>query len=183
MRPCRQNFCARRPGTLSCAFGDWFTIVSQRDDSPLCADRSVNIASVRKSSLTSTEYVAQLVLGALKNALSIFREIFAGAVDIEVQHRHCRLIWLAFTPLALLGKAFKRERDFSRICCSKNIWLEIEHVAVVSYPSGPAAFRSRRRFLLIDITMAFNSTSSFQRPIKERQRGIIAWELIPGIPP
>jgi len=68
------------------------------------------------NALGPAKYAAKFVFGAFQNALSIFRKIFSGAIDVKVQHRHCRLIWPGFTPLATLGRAFERERDFSRIC-------------------------------------------------------------------
>jgi len=69
-----------------------------------------------RENLRSAKKVAQFVFGPLQHALLFLRKIFAGAVDVKVQHRHRRLIWFGFTPLATLGRAFQRERDFSRLC-------------------------------------------------------------------
>ena len=48
----------------------------------------------------SAEYLTQFVFGTFENALAFFRKIFAGAVDVEVQHRHGGLIWFRFATFA-----------------------------------------------------------------------------------
>ena len=83
----------------------------------------------RRSNSLLVEYVAQFVFGAFENALTFFRKIFAGAIDVEVQHRHGRLIRFRLATFAAFGRTLKRERDFSRTRRSKNFWLEIERVA------------------------------------------------------
>ncbi len=73
-------------------------------------------AAELRGNLHSAKDVAQFVFGPFQHALLFLRKIFAGAVDVKVQHRHRRLIWFGFTPFATLGRAFQRDRDFSRIC-------------------------------------------------------------------
>ncbi len=59
----------------------------------------------RRAALNSlpAECFAQFVFGAFENALALFREIFPGAVDVEVQHRHRRLIRFRFAAFAAFG--------------------------------------------------------------------------------
>src|SRR5438270_3236585 len=39
---------------------------------------------------------------------TLFRSIFAGAVDVEIEHRHGGLEWSRFSALAALGRSFER---------------------------------------------------------------------------
>src|SRR5438874_12693941 len=66
-----------------------------------------------------------------------FRQIFSGAIDIEIQHRHCRLIQRAFAPRAPLSGAFQGKRDLTRIFFFKDIAIEIKGVAMFRYFRRP----------------------------------------------
>jgi len=39
--------------------------------------------------LLAVENAAQFAFGAFENALLLLWKIFSGAIDVEVQHRHC----------------------------------------------------------------------------------------------
>jgi len=56
--------------------------------------------------LLSSKHVSQFVFCPFQDALLSLRKVFAGAVDVEIQHRHRRLVWRAFAPFALLSRAF-----------------------------------------------------------------------------
>ena len=66
--------------------------------------------------LCSPKDIAKFVFGVFENTLLFLRQIFAGAIDVKVQHRHRRLIWLRFASLAVLGRSFQRERNPARVC-------------------------------------------------------------------
>ena len=87
--------------------------------------------------LCSAKNVAQLVFGVLENSLLLLRQIFSGAIDIEIQHRHCRLIRRAFAPRAPLSGAFQGKRDLTRIFFFKDIAIEIKGVAMFRYFRRP----------------------------------------------
>src|SRR5436190_24068414 len=85
-----------------------------------------NLGSAQTSDETAalrltTENIAQFILGALEHAFAAARQIFAGSIDVEIQHGHCRLIGSAFAPLAPFRRSFQRYRDFFRIVRSKNL--------------------------------------------------------------
>jgi len=61
--------------------------------------------------LCSPKDITEFVFRLLENTLLFLRQIFAGAIDVKVQHRHRRLIRLCFASLAVLGRPFQRERD------------------------------------------------------------------------
>ena len=88
---------------------------------------------VRISDLISPEHIAQFVFRALERSLSAFWKIFPGAVDVEIQHRHGRLIRLGFAPFAVLSRALQGEGDFSWTPGLKNFRLEIQGVALLGH--------------------------------------------------
>src|SRR6266496_1802417 len=61
--------------------------------------------------LLSAEDIAKFVFSVLENTLLFLRQIFAGAIDVKVQHRHRRLIWLRFASLTVLSRPFQRESN------------------------------------------------------------------------
>ena len=87
--------------------------------------------------LRAAEDIAQFVFGVFENTLSCLRQIFSGAIDIEIQHRHCRLIRRAFAPRAPLSGAFQGKRDLTRIFFFKDIAIEIKGVAMFRYFRRP----------------------------------------------
>src|SRR5204863_10135913 len=73
------------------------------------------------------------------------RELFAGAVDVERQHRHRRAIRLALPSMAPLRRPFERARDGARIGAGEHSAIEIERVARLRDMLRPA-FRGHRTF-------------------------------------
>ena len=65
--------------------------------------------------LCAAKNVAQFVLCVFENSLLSLRQIFPGAIDVEIQHRHRGLIRCALAPVALFGGMFQRTRDFAGI--------------------------------------------------------------------
>src|SRR2546430_16561153 len=58
------------------------------------------IARFKRDDSISPEHVAQFVFGAREGSFPAFGQIFASAIDIEIQHRHRGLIRLRLSPLA-----------------------------------------------------------------------------------
>jgi len=79
------------------------------------------------------------------------RQIFSGAVDVKIQHRHRRLICRAFSSFTPLGRTFQRQRNAMRIFPFEDIRLKIERVATLRYSADHLrAFGDFFGVLLID---------------------------------
>ena len=91
--------------------------------------------------LRAPKDVAQFTFRLFQNALLSLRQIFAGAIDIEVQHGHGRLIRPRFTALAPFGGAFQRKRNLPRTPGSKHFRLQIQRVAMFGHARRPAFAR------------------------------------------
>jgi hypothetical protein len=104
---------------------------------PHCSQRGPEVAF----HLRAPKDVAQFIFRLFQNALLSLRQIFAGAIDIEVQHRHGRLIRPRFTALAPFGGAFQRKRNLPRTPGSKHFRLQIQRVAVFGHTRRPAFAR------------------------------------------
>jgi hypothetical protein len=91
--------------------------------------------------LRAPKDVAQFIFRLFQNTLLFLRQIFPGAIDIEVQHRHGRLIRPRFTALAPFGGAFQRKRNLPRTPGSKHFRLQIQRVAVFGHARRPAFAR------------------------------------------
>ena len=99
--------------------------------SHLCGDNAFHLRTAKN--------VAQFVFSTFEDALLLLRQIFPGAIDVEIQHRYRGLIRRALASGAPLSRAFQRERDLARICCFEDIRLEIKRVATLHYSGRPAA--------------------------------------------
>src|SRR5207253_7618563 len=87
----------------------------------------------------AAEDVAQFVFGSLEDASSAFGKVLAGAIDVEVQHRHGGLIRLGLAAFAAFGGTLQRESYLTRAHRSKNFRLQVERVAALRHPRGPTA--------------------------------------------
>jgi len=87
--------------------------------------------------LRPAKYIPQFVFGSFQNTLLFLGKGFARAIYIEVEHRHRRLIRRALAPLAGVCRAFERERDPAWISWFKNLWFEIQRVALFCNPVRP----------------------------------------------
>jgi hypothetical protein len=70
-----------------------------------------------------------------------------GPVDIERQHRHCRLIWGALALRTPLRRALQRNRNTAGICPGEDIVIQVESVTVrrdIRRPLRRGMRRSRR---------------------------------------
>jgi hypothetical protein len=85
----------------------------------------------RLQRLRTVKHISQFVFSLFQNALLLLWKVFPGAIDVEVQHRHRRLIRRAFAPFAMVGGAFERERDLAGIFRFENSSFEIECVAML----------------------------------------------------
>lgn len=93
----------------------------------------------RPFQLGTTEGLPQFNFSAFQNLLLSLRQIFPSAIDVEVQHRHCRLIWRAFAPFAPFCRTFQRQRNTMRVIPFKDVRLKIERVTALCYFSRPSA--------------------------------------------
>src|SRR5262245_8006903 len=92
--------------------------------------------------LCAPEGFAQLAFGALQHILAVLRQAFAAAVDVEVEHRHRRLIGCALAALAGNCGPLERLSDCARAFQFENPTLEVEGIASLVDPGGPPAVRS-----------------------------------------
>ena len=72
----------------------------------------------------------------------LVRQIAPGAVDVQVQHRHRRLVGAGFAPGARFGRVFERTSDPLGIVFVEHARLEVERVALARDLSRPV-FRRR----------------------------------------
>jgi hypothetical protein len=89
--------------------------------------------------LGTAKGLAQLGFSAFENTLLSLRQIFAGAINVKVQHRHRGLIWRSFASFAPLGRTFQRQCNTMRVVPFEDVRLEIERVAALCDFSGPTA--------------------------------------------
>ncbi|EGE61051.1 hypothetical protein RHECNPAF_1260029 [Rhizobium etli CNPAF512] len=78
----------------------------------------------------TTEVFSQFVLGFFKSGPSFFRQLVAGAVDVEGQHRHGRAEGTGLTAMTLLGRMLDRAGDLLRIVRFEHTFLQVHRVAV-----------------------------------------------------
>src|SRR5437763_233654 len=77
----------------------------------------------------AAELLAQFALGALQGFTPAGRQIFAGAIDVEGQHRKRRTVRIGFALAAAFRRAFERGGDLLWIAAGKNPMLKIERIA------------------------------------------------------
>src|SRR4051794_23635650 len=80
----------------------------------------------------------QFDLRALKPGALCLRQGFAGAVDIEGQHRKRRTIGAAFAARTVLRRTLQRRRNLLRARQFEDALLEIERVAFLCHALRPA---------------------------------------------
>ena len=77
--------------------------------------------------LCSAKDIAQFVFSVFENTFSCLRQIFTGAIDVEIQHRHCRLkvcpcaaysVLRSFNERAILRGSFDLKTSCSRSSAS-----------------------------------------------------------------
>src|SRR5438067_656394 len=71
--------------------------------------------SARSLDRLTAEGAAQLVLRACQRPPSRGAQLAAGAIDVEVEHRHRRTERIGLAPTASLGGPLERARDLRRI--------------------------------------------------------------------
>jgi hypothetical protein len=84
----------------------------------------------RDDALVFSKLMLQLGLGALQPVALCFRQGFAGAVDIEGQHRKCRAIGACFAARAMFRRALERCRNSLGVLQRKDALLQVERVAL-----------------------------------------------------
>ena len=87
------------------------------------------------------EQFAQLVFCSNQNPFLGRRDVCPAAVDIEIQHGHCRPKRRGFAPRAPLSGAFERFRNRLRIGLLENAGLQVHRVAVPRHFTRPPAIR------------------------------------------
>src|ERR1700692_1403262 len=97
------------------------------------------------SASRAPERLAQFVLGALQRALACGRQVLAGAIEIEDQHRQRRAVRIRFAAFAALGRALERSGDALWVLPGEDALIEVERVARARHPGGPAAGGFARR--------------------------------------
>src|SRR3569833_724798 len=85
----------------------------------------------------SPERLAQLALCVLERALLSGRQVFAAAVDLEVQHRHGRAERRRLATVTALGRALQGQRDLAGTGFLEDTGLEVHRVARLHDAGGP----------------------------------------------
>src|SRR5262245_45699737 len=94
------------------------------------------------------ERLPQLALGALEHPLLRGAQALAGAVDVEIEHRHGGLIGRGLPPLAPEGRASERGGHGSRATQLEDARLEVQGVAGLRDVLRPPLRASSRSVLL-----------------------------------
>jgi hypothetical protein len=76
------------------------------------------------------EQLAQLVLGGFETLALGIRQITAGAVDVERQHRHRRRERRQFPTFAAFGRRLQGFRNRARVAPREHPGFEIERIAM-----------------------------------------------------
>src|SRR5438874_5576027 len=112
----------------------------------------------------AAEGLAQFVLGALEHALLPLREVLAGAIEVEGQHRHCRAVRRTLAPAAGFRRALQRQRNLMRVVMREDAMLQIERVATPGDAGRPALIGVCCRHAVLPAEQRpGNSTSSRRR--------------------
>lgn len=81
---------------------------------------------------------AQLIFGCLEAVTPRFRQVFARAIEVEIQHRHGRAERIAFAAPAFFGRALERDGDTARIVQRENSRPQVQRVALLGHTLRPA---------------------------------------------
>ena len=99
----------------------------------------------------SAEGFAELGLGLFEHFPALSRQVLAGPVDVESEHRHGRAEGWALPFRAGLRRAFERASDAARVLEGEDIGLERQRMAVSRHRPRPlragrrsCGFRARR---------------------------------------
>jgi hypothetical protein len=87
---------------------------------------------------------AQLVLCARQYPAAHLRQVSAGAIDVEVEHRHGRPEGVRFPTLARLRRPLQGRRDLFGMLHREDALLQIESVAALRYLGRPPPRRLAR---------------------------------------
>src|SRR6266700_3651323 len=87
----------------------------------------------------ASEFTPQFAFRFFQNPFALWREMGAGAVDVEIQHRHGGLKGRAFAPLAGFRGPLERGGDPAGASRFENVRFEIEGVALARHFGGPIA--------------------------------------------
>lgn len=99
-----------------------------------CSMRSSNCTTERRrESSRATIQRTQRPLCLFQRAALRRIEVAAGPVDVESQHRHCRLIRPRLPAPALLRRAAQGFGDRLRIMQREDVFLEVERVAALCH--------------------------------------------------
>lgn len=71
------------------------------------------------------EEVFEFFFGLFKNFLSFGGEVFAGAIDIKIEHGHGRLVGGAFASWANFGRAFERKGDVFGVFPGEDAFFQV----------------------------------------------------------
>jgi hypothetical protein len=131
--------CQRIPAAGVVAIRRNTCAVAGRDFPPL-RGRGGHARLAEASVRVAMEGLAQLILGAFQYPPAHLRQIAAGAIDIEIQHRHGGLVGRALAARTPLGRTLQRLCDAIRAAGFEYRTLEVERVAMAIDFSGPQTF-------------------------------------------
>lgn len=73
------------------------------------------------------------------------RQVLAGTIDVERQHRHGRLERRAFATPASQSRVLQRPRDVLRLTLIEYVVFQIQRVAIARHVRRPALGLAARR--------------------------------------
>ena len=121
--------------------------VAETGHDALCESRLSNARAPlpcwRRAFLVFVELLAQRFLGSLQNAFVPRREVRAGPVDVESQHRHGGTVWTRLAPFAAFGRALEGGGDLPGIAAFENSPLKVQRFGFLRRRAGPSSFGTR----------------------------------------
>jgi len=123
--------------------------------------------------LRTAKNVAELVFGVLENSFLLLRQIFSGAIDIEIQHRHRRLIRDALAASASLSGPFQRDCDLVGILRFTRCWEALAAVGKNSWTRLGKSGSSDGRGAWRKISSRSNTRSNSRSACAARRRNEI----------
>jgi len=127
------------------------------------------------------EYSAQLFFGLLKYPFLFCRQIFSGAVNIEIEHGHGGAEWIGLAPEAIICRTFKRLCDLAGIRKREHSLFKVKRVAFFCNPAGPVFILHLKYFFLNERATLTSNTSTGTSTSGPMTVANACWELMPNI--
>src|SRR5579883_1389757 len=87
--------------------------------------------------LVAPELPAQFDLGPLQGAAAAGRQVLAGAIDVEDQHRQRRTVGSRLAPSAAFGRSSQRRGDAFGVVAAEHAGFEVKSIALPRHLGRP----------------------------------------------